>query len=34
VINDQDFLAALRSAEDAAAVYELVRERDAAVRDD
>jgi PTS system nitrogen regulatory IIA component len=33
VINDQAFLAALRSAADAEAVYELVRERDAAIRD-
>jgi PTS system nitrogen regulatory IIA component len=33
VINDQAFLAALRSAEDAATAHRLVRERDAAVRD-
>jgi PTS system nitrogen regulatory IIA component len=33
VINDQDFLAALRAAEDADAVHRLVRDRDASVRD-
>jgi PTS system nitrogen regulatory IIA component len=33
VINDQAFLTALRSAADAEAAYQLVRERDAAVRD-
>ena len=33
VINDQDFLAALRAAEDAGAVHELVRDRDAVVRE-
>src|SRR5262245_43599612 len=32
VINDQDFLAAVRTAEDAAALHELVRDRDTAVR--
>jgi len=34
VINDQTFLAALRGSEDADAAYDLIRERDAAVRDD
>jgi PTS system nitrogen regulatory IIA component len=33
VINDQDFLAALRAAEGPATVYQLLRDRDAAVRD-
>jgi PTS system nitrogen regulatory IIA component len=34
VINDQDFVAALRAAADTAAVHELIRDREAAVRGD
>lgn len=34
VVNDQSFLAALRGAADADAAYEVIRDRDAAVRDD
>lgn len=33
VINDQDFLAALRAAEDAAAAYHLIKARETTVRD-
>jgi PTS system nitrogen regulatory IIA component len=33
VINDQEFLSALRAAPDAAALQRLIREREAAVRD-
>jgi PTS system nitrogen regulatory IIA component len=32
VINDQDFLAAVRAAEDARAVHRLIRDREAAIR--
>ena len=33
VINDQDFLAAMRAANDAAALHRLIRDREAAIRD-
>ena len=33
VINDQDFLAAMRAAHDPAALHQLVREREATIRD-
>ena len=33
VINDQDFLAAMRAAEDAATLHKLIRDREAAIRD-